>query len=377
MSVASSVSSTSNVQSLATVTLEVRQHGERDYVLNLWRQLEHRVGDRGLLATADWTDVWLDAYGDLIPHRFVLGYADGLLRAICLVTQGVQQKDGPMPVRTLHVGTAGEPDADATCSEYQRLMVDPPYEVAFVKQLVAYLNQQTGYDQWNLDGFAGPDAAVFKEFDPELELRIEPNHFFDLNVVRQQGSDVLSQLQREPRRQVRRSLEVLHGLSSEWADSLDRSVDVFHELIELHQKRWNAEGKPGVYASERFTRFHERLLARLVPQGKMAFVRVRCLKGTIGCIQLFFDRNRACVYQCGRGTFEGEKCSPGVVADYVAMEACLSRGFDAYDLMSPESQHKRNMSNASTTMVWGIHRRTRLKYFALNQARRVKRWIGK
>lgn len=362
-------------RSTEALKLEVHSRSECDYVLEQWRRLEHRVGDRGLLASADWVEVWLEGYGDLVPYRFLTAHADGQLRGICLVTEGVRQLDGPVGIKTLHVGTAGEPDADSVCAEYQRLMVEPAYESAFVSAIVDYMNCQRGFDQWNVDGFSGLDAAVFKQHDPELHLREMPNPYFDFNLVRQKGGDLLSALQKEPRRQVRRSLEVLHGVSTEWADSLDSATDVFHELIELHQARWTADGLPGVYSSERFTRYHERLLVRLVPQGKMVFVRVKSLKGTVGCVQILIDRNRACVYQCGRGNFEGEKCSPGVICDYFAMEACLSHGLDAYDLMSPESQHKRNLSNASTSMVWGVHRHRRLKFFALNQARKVKHWI--
>ncbi len=367
-----------NTVALASTSLklEVRSQSESSYVLQLWRQLEHRIGDRGLLASADWAEVWIEGYGDLVPHRFVLAYSNNVLRGICLVTEGVKQFDGPVPIKTLHVGTAGEPDADSVYAEYQRLMVEPEYESEFVWELVSYLNGQRGFDQWNLEGFAGPDVEAFKRHDPDLVVNELPNPYFDFNIVRQKGGDLLSALQKEPRRQVRRSLEVLDGVSTEWADSLDSAMDVFSELIELHQARWQADGFPGVYSSERFTRYHERLLARLVPQGKMAFVRVRSLKGTVGCVQLLIDRKRACVYQCGRGNFAGEKCSPGVVCDYFAMEACLARGLDAYDLMSPESQHKRNLSNTATTMVWGAHRHPRLKFFALNQARKVKQWIN-
>lgn len=288
-----------NTVALASTSLklEVRSQSESSYVLQLWRQLEHRIGDRGLLASAYWAEVWIEGYGDLVPHRFVLAYSNNVLRGICLVTEGVKQFDGPVPIKTLHVGTAGEPDADSVYAEYQRLMVEPEYESEFVWELVSYLNGQRGFDQWNLEGFAGPDVEAFKRHDPDLVVNELPNPYFDFNIVRQKGGDLLSALQKEPRRQVRRSLEVLDGVSTEWADSLDSAMDVFSELIELHQARWQADGFPGVYSSERFTRYHERLLARLVPQGKMAFVRVRSLKGTVGCVQLLIDRKRACVYQ--------------------------------------------------------------------------------
>ena len=114
----------------AALLLEAREANSRDFVLSEWRQLENRIGDRGLSCSADWTEVWLSVYGDLVPHRFLMAIdgQDGRLVGICLVTEGIEQKDGPLPIRTLHIGTAGEPDADSVCVEYNRLLVEPQRE---------------------------------------------------------------------------------------------------------------------------------------------------------------------------------------------------------------------------------------------------------
>lgn len=55
-----------------TLQIEVRPSDARDFVLSEWRRLEIRIGHRGLSCSADWTEVWLSTYGDLVPHRFLL-----------------------------------------------------------------------------------------------------------------------------------------------------------------------------------------------------------------------------------------------------------------------------------------------------------------
>jgi CelD/BcsL family acetyltransferase involved in cellulose biosynthesis len=47
----------------------------------------------------------------------------------------------------------------------------------------------------------------------------------------------------------------------------------FQILIELHQARWAGRGQPGVFASEKFTRFHRLLAAKLIPRGHGCTVR--------------------------------------------------------------------------------------------------------
>lgn len=360
-----------------TLTIDCRPATDRVECLALWRQLEQRLGERGLTCSADWTDVWLNVYGDIVPHWFLVATDDesGRVAGICLVTEGIEQSDGPLRIRTLHLGTAGEPDGDSVCMEYNRLMVEPRFEHEFARRVVEHFRSRHGIDQWQLDGLGEPELALFQELESQLQVRSEVAHWFDLTIPRAKGTDIITELKKDPRRQVRKSLDSCTGLSVEWSRSVDHAREIFAEMRDLHQARWTALGKPGCYASERFTRFHEQLLTRMVPDGRVAFVRARCLNGTVGIGQLLFDGNRALLYQRG---WSADAChSPGMVIDVMAMTECLRRGATAFDFLNPASQHKRHLSNASTTINWAVHRNPRWKFLFLDQARRVKHWLGK
>lgn len=309
---------------------------------------------------------------------------NGQLVGVCLITEGVDQKDGPLPIRTLHVGTAGEPDGDSVCVEYNRLLVDPCFEFEFASQIVDYLESQPGFDQWNLDGFAAADFSAFLSDDLQaesrsnasLELSREPTHWFNLKKTRDDGKNILSALKSAPRRKVKRSFDAYEEVKVDFSETLDQAAEIFGELMELHQARWNSVGKPGSYSSERFVQFHERLLSRLVPQEKMAFIRVRTGATTLGCVQLFIEHGRVLLYQCGWSPTEGTR-SPGVVLDYVAMKECFERGYDAYDFLAFATQHKRHLSNECHDMVWARRMHPRLKFAVLDKARQVKRLLNR
>lgn len=359
-----------------TQSLGMRPSTDRAEVLQLWTELEQRIGHLGLPCSADWTEAWLNAYGDLVPHNFLLARnpETSTLQGICLICEGVGQKDGPLGIKTLHVGPAGEPEADSVCVEYNRLLVAPEFEGAFTKLIVEYLQSRSGFDQWNIDGIATAKLAAFHQHESDLQLRIEPSYGFDFAKAKAEKSTVLSQFKSATRRKVKRSLEAWDNLSVEWAGTLNEAVDAFNEMVDLHQARWTSVGKPGSYSSKRFTAFHEDLLSKLVPQGRMAFVRVRSGADTIGIVQLFIERRRALLYQCGWSV--GDKTrSPGVVVDYLAMEECLKQGLDAYDFLAFATQHKRSLANMSTDIVWATKRHPRLKFVALDQARKVRNWL--
>ena len=358
------------------LSLGMRPSSDRVEALQLWAELEQRIGHLGLPCSADWTEAWLSAYGDLVPHTFLLARDSetSTLQGICLICEGVGHKEGPIGIRTLHVGPAGEPDSESVCVEYNRLLVAPEFEGAFTKLIVEHLESRSGFDQWNIDGIATAKLAAFHQHESNLQLRVEPAYGFDYAKAKAEKTNVLAQFKSATRRKVKRSIEAWDDLSVEWASTLNEAVDAFNEMVELHQTRWTSVGKPGSYSSKRFTAFHEDLLSKLVPQGRTAFVRVRSGRETIGIVQLFIEHRRALLYQCGWSV--GDKTrSPGVVVDYLAMEECLKQGLDAYDFLAFATQHKRSLANMSTDIVWATKRHPRLKFVALDQARKLRNWL--
>jgi hypothetical protein len=361
-----------------SVTLTLRSHHHREQVMEQWKELERRIPQVGLACSFDWTDVWLNQFGDQVPYEFALAHDQaGELRAIVLLTNGVDQKTGPLPLKTLHLGTAGERDTDSACVEYNQLLVDSEFRGAVVAALRTELDQRSGIDQWNLDGFTEADAKLFGlQEDSNWEVQTEVAHWFDLAELRDQGRDLIDTYNSARRRKIRKSLAAFDDLSVEWADTVSHAVDVFSEMVHLHQERWTALGKPGSYASQRFKQFHEELLARLVPEQRMAFVRVLSGTTTVGIIQLFNDNNRALLYQSGWSPQSGP-VSPGVVVDFMSMQECLRRGFDAFDFLGFETQHKRMLANRSTNLVWARRKRTKMKLAVVDGLRRAKSWFKK
>jgi CelD/BcsL family acetyltransferase involved in cellulose biosynthesis len=139
----------------------------------------------------------------------------------------------------------------------------------------------------------------------------------------------------------------------------------------LHQHRWTSEGQPGCYHSRVFSAFHRELIDRMVPDGRLLLIRVSAGDRTLGCTQFFIDRGRALNYQGGR-LANTKKHSPGLITDYACMQACLDRGYAAYDFMAGDSLHKQRLTTDTTPLAWGVRRRPRLKFTVMNQLRRYK-----
>src|SRR3954451_16011894 len=100
-----------------------------------WRVLEPRVAAGGLTSSWAWTSTWLEHYGDLVPHRFAVGETAGGTCGIVLVTRGARHRWPRL--RTVHLGTAGEPRGDSVFVEYNRILVEQDRRKGFAAALLA------------------------------------------------------------------------------------------------------------------------------------------------------------------------------------------------------------------------------------------------
>ncbi|MFG0332298.1 MAG: hypothetical protein ACF8TS_02955, partial [Maioricimonas sp. JB049] len=141
----------------ALLSLRLFDRGNLAAGLEQWKQLEATLGSRSLASSHDWTAAWLAHYADLIPSQIVVAERGSQTVGACLITEGIGRRVGPFPLRSRHIGTAGEPDNDSSYVEYNRLLVAPDARDAFIAALVEMVSGDSKWDRFDLDGFAEDD----------------------------------------------------------------------------------------------------------------------------------------------------------------------------------------------------------------------------
>lgn len=359
---------------------EVRDHHHRGEALSLWKSLEQSLGPVAVTCTAAWTESWLNHFGEVVPHKFGLVWRGEQLRSVFLLCQDVADRQSLMPFNTWHLGTAGELDCDSVCVEYNDWPCFPEDREDVLELLVSAPTRGLGGDRFILDGFASVDLPDSVASERGWRLTRKIANYCDLRTVRESRRELISVFGDSTRKGIRQNLRDCGPVEVEWTDTAAAAHAVLDDLITLHQQRWTAEGKPGCYASRRFTALHRELIDRLVPAGLMTIVSVKANGVTIGCSQVLLDRGRALVYQGGRIANTGKK-SPGLITDYLCMLECLNRGYDAYDFLAGDSIHKRRLSTHATPLVWAEYRWPGWRlplYDALRSWKRTaKRWLSR
>jgi CelD/BcsL family acetyltransferase involved in cellulose biosynthesis len=352
----------------------VRLHPQQDIsrLAAIWSDLESRYGRGGVATSWDWTEAWIRHYG--LPHRFAVGYLGDAPCAVALVVRGAPRRLGPFAWRSLHLGTAGERDADSVCVEYNRVLADPDHRAGFAAALLEALEADPDWDELALDGFVPDDAAPFLQAAPAFAVERRLCRVMDLRGAGKSDEEILSRFSPSARKRVRNNLRDYGSVRAEWPDRPAEALGIFEEMAALHQKRWNEAGKPGAFASPRFTAFHREIVERLVPKRRAFLFRARTETGTIGCLYGFIENQRVFIYQLGMAASSGKGTSPGLAAHLCCMKSCAERGIVEYNLMAGDSRYKQELSNSSEELLWATLRRPRLVFRLIDGLRSVKRW---
>jgi len=341
-----------------------------------WKELESRLGGGGLACSWLWTGTWLEHYGDLVPHRFAVGEIGGAECGIALVTNGVQRRRGPFRVRSVHLGTAGEPPTESVYVEYNRVLVEPDHRAGFAAALLAELRSDPDWHELTLDGFAPEDAEPFLAAELRLEGRREVCPTTVLRKADETGGDVIGILRSSTRKKLRRSFRALGDVRAEWAETPEEALEILEELILLHQTRWTRTGHRGVFASPRVAGFHRALVRRLAATGGVVLFRASAASGTVGCEYGFIEGDRVLLYQSGLAGHPDRQVRPGFVADVLCMQACYERGFSEYDFLAGESIYKHQLSTDARELVWATWRRPAVRWQVMDTLAKVKRRAG-
>ncbi len=307
----------------------------------LWRALEAEAGPIppfrawtwvGCLAEERFTDPWL-----------IRAEAEGRILGLALFNRSRGQ---------LCLAESGDRVLDAPFVEHNGplLAADAGPEVAAALMRAAW---GAGPRRLVLSGVEEGLAAAAGGV--ALRRQTRPAPFVDLARVREAG-DPLAHLSANARGQVRRSLRrfaeagevVLARAASEsealaWLDA----------LIALHQRNWQARGKPGAFADPFMRRFHHALVARALPHGEVDLLRLSAGDAVLGYLYNLRRDGHVCAYQSGFDPAAADSHrKPGLVAHLLAIGRAAGEGAHLYDFLAGEDRYKRSLATGSRDLVW-------------------------
>lgn len=337
-----------------------------------WRAAEAGAGEDALpFCGWDWTRHWLRHFGSDVPHHYLVGERDGQVRAAALITRS-HQSHGPLTVRRLHLGTAGEPPDTSVVVEYNGLCAARGDRAEFARGIVDHVQRLGGWDELLLDGFAPEHAEPLLAASPRFTAERRGSRVLELD---QPADDLVSALRsRSARATVRRSLRGLEPWSTQWAATGDEALTLLDDLERMHQKRWQQRGEPGAFASPQFRAFHRALSEEWVPQGRAVVFALRHQGTVVAASYCFVVGDSVQYYQGGFQDLDDRKVRPGYAAHMLLAAEARRRGFRRYEYLAGDNRYKFELSTTERSLVWARLIRRHPRAAAIQAARQVRRW---
>lgn len=354
-----------------------------------WAALQAESNVQLPALTWDWLFTWWETFAegrslDLLAARDAAGRLVGIAP---LVRRTIRPHG--VPIRRVELLATGEDEADEILSEYLDFIIARGREREVVDAFFQHLAAQ---DDWDELCFASVPAdsplvpamraAIARAGAPiDLTTKERPDGVIvslapdGAKFVAAQGKRM-----REDLRRHRRLLEQHGKVTLRRAETADDLAQMFPELVRLHQSLWQSRGKPGCFASARFTHFHQKVSARMLARGLLHLHTVTVGDRVVAARYGFHLDHRLYEYQSGNDPTFDPKVSLGMQAAQMCMEDAIKRGFVEYDLGEGPRPYKLRWNHVRrpTLNVWITRRNPRTLAHALaaqaeTQLRALKR----
>jgi len=268
---------------------------------------------------------------------------------------------GVLPMRRLELLGSGEREQDEVMSEYLGPIVASGYEEIVAEALLTQLaSKDLGWQEILLSALerdAPAVAALIAALDRKGWLwQCGPATRCPFIRLPTRWDDYLSALSRQERYWAKRTIrDFLDWAGDAWSverattrSDLSRGRAI---LIELHSQRWNKDGKPGVFSSPHFLRFHDELMLRLLEENALDLCWLSVRRRPVAVLYNIVWHNRIYSYQGGRATDVPKRVRAGIVLHLEAIKRAIDQGREEYDLLGGDVRYKMQLASHERTLV--------------------------
>lgn len=284
---------------------------------------------------------------------------------------------GVLGVRRLGLISTGEAEFEETCPDYLNILCLPGEETVCVDAV---------WDAIGLMSWDHLELLDLPEDTPLLQTQQVPHNAQRLSrgtcpIADLTGGfeEYLERQSANSRQQVRRLIREGERAGARFEIiGEDQISDALNDLIRLHQERWTADGKLGVFSAPRFVEFHGNLVRQWQPIGRAVLARLSIASEPVAVLYGFVTGKTFDFYQSGvRVATSDPLRSPGNLAHLLLMRALIERGVTAYDFLRGSSTYKERLATRNNKMVGIQVWRPTLRAMVYRSVRLIQRIVRK
>jgi CelD/BcsL family acetyltransferase involved in cellulose biosynthesis len=354
---------------IAMLTTRIlRDVREAEALREEWRALALRAPRGELVLTPVWLLAWWREFGQRDGRALrMVAFRDGkTLVGLAPLSRRLALHRRAIPVRRLELVGTGDDGPDEICSDYVGLLCDTGYEDEVARALVRTVTVERALGGWDELLMRAMNAE-----DPLVEhLRralvaagahasIAETGRCPYIALPATWDEYLKSLEGSSRYLVTRAMRELEkwagkgGVELVRATTTDELATGRRVLHSLHGERWNQEGERGVFASARFTRFHDEVMPELLAgtDGQLDLLWLTVKGEPIAAAYNIVFRGKVYFYQSGRKLDVPKQVKPGISLHALAIQRSIALGHREYDFLNGASQYKMKLATATRPLV--------------------------
>jgi len=329
--------------------------GNLKRIREIWESLEKSANNSYFLSWG-WIENWITSLPNHAKPEFVvlLDGTDPLL-AFFLGKADLVRKH-LFGSRGWFVNATGIPAFDRLYIEYNGFLCKQPEAFRFIDILKSLPPFWDEFYLPGLDARSFPGTAALDNLFPYKTIVDDDlmSPFVDLDMVRERGGDYLSLLSANTRAQIHRSYRLCEKtgpVGCEAAHDTRSAIDIYHELIGLHENTWANRNKEGAFSSDYIVQFHKQLIQSRFEYDEIQLLRIKCENNTIGCLYNFVYKNNVYFYQSGINYALDKRLKPGLVAHVEAIKHNAAAGHKTYDFLCGDSRYKMSLATHHNRLI--------------------------
>lgn len=264
------------------------------------------------------------------------------------------------------LNATGNPAFDRIHIEYNGFLQKRPGAVPLLHVLRLFPDAwdeiyMQGIDVRSFPESVTPDALSPYETIVDREMAAP---LVDLDMLRKQGRDYLSVLSANTRAQIRKSYRLCEKtpVRLEAATDVQGALDIYEEMLALHEQAWATRGAAGAFSSEYLNQFHKNLIRKRFVHNEIQMLRIKCGEQTAGCLYNFVYKNSVYFYQSGINYNLDNQLKPGYLSHVEAIRHNLAAGRHVYDFLGGEERYKMSLATHHNRLVWMRVQKPLLKF---------------
>ena len=229
-----------------------------------------------------------------------------------------------------------------TCTDYVDLICDRKHYEICASSLLEYIREQN-FDVVELE--CPNEDHLSESLKPALESEyefdhrdVEPTWLIELPA---EWKEFLSNRRSSLRRKINKAIRRVEAGELEVSSTSEGlpMESALATLKELHTRRMNSTGKPGVFADPKFEEFLTNVVMEKPAGGKIEIIVASTADGPVGA-QIYFDTSRGYqFYQSGYSP-EAMKLEPGHLLFTEMVKRAIRRGDTRFDFLRGNEPYK-------------------------------------